>query len=271
MKKRYFLYLKFLGGFVLALIAVFLFSMPECRAEEELAQNSNTNPDTGFRVVVEDDAELLTEEQCRKLAAVMEGITAYGNVAFKTVDVNTASTESYASSFYRKRFGTDSGTLFMIDMDNRNIWIYSDGAVYQVITTTNANTITDNVYRYASRGEYYECAAEAFRQINALLEGQRIARPMKYISNALLAMILALLINYGIVLRLTGLRKPGDREILGNIHRRFSYTKPTAVHTHQTKTYDPVSSGGGGGSGGGHGGGGGGGGHSSGGGGGHSF
>ena len=262
---------KFSLGIILLLAAVFICSLPKCRAEEERGQNTYANPDTGFLVVVEDDAELLTEEQRRELAAVMESITAYGNVAFKTIDVNTASTESYARSFYQKRFGTDSGTLFLIDMDNRNIWIHSDGAVYGVITTANANTVTDNVYQYASRGDYYGCAAEAFRQINALLEGQRIARPMKYISNALLAMILALLINYGLVLRFTGLRKPGEGEILGNIYRRFSYTKPTAVHTHQTKTYDPVSSGGGSSGGGGHSGGGGGGGHSSGGGGGHSF
>lgn len=45
------------------------------------------------------------------------------------------------------------GTVFAIDMDNRNIWIHSDGAVYQVVTKGYADTVTDNVYRYASRGD----------------------------------------------------------------------------------------------------------------------
>lgn len=263
-------FVKFYLAAVFCLVLALL-PMLKSYAEEGAGQNFYENPDTGFLAVLEDDAGLLTEEQLMELAEEMEDITAYGNVAFKTIDVNGASTESYARSFYQNRFGTDSGTLFLIDMDNRNIWIHSDGAVYQVITTANANTITDNVYRYASRGDYYGCASEAFRQINALLQGQRIARPMKYISNALLAVILALLINYGLVLRFTGLRKPKEGEILGSIHRKFSFTKPRAVHTHQTKTYDPVSSGGGSGGGGGHSSGGGGGHSSSGGGGGHSF
>ena len=164
-------------------------------------------------------------------------------------------------------FGTDSGTLFVIDMDQRNIWIHSDGAVYEVITTAYANTITDNVYRYASKGDYYGCASEAFRQIHELLRGRRIAQPMKYISNALLALILALLVNYGLVIGFTRLRKPKKEEILASIHRRFDYRNLHAVYTHQTKIYDPVS----GGSSGGGSSSGGGGGSSSGGGGGHSF
>ena len=229
------------------------------------------NPDTEYRIYIEDRAELLTEDQRRELFQAMQRITAYGNAAFLTTDRNAASTESLARSYYMERFGTDSGTVFVIDMDNRNIWIHSDGAVYKVITSAYADTVTDNVYRYASDGDYYGCAREAFAEIYALLEGQRIAQPMKYISNALLAMILALLANFGLVICLTRLRRPGEDALLANISRRFRFTKPDAVYTHQTKTYDPVSSGGSGGSGGSSGGGSGGGGGSSGGGGGHSF
>lgn len=237
-----------------------------CHGQEE----AWVNPDTGYRVLVEDEAGLLTEEQRRELAQEMQGITAYGNAAFVTTDHNDASTESFAREYYRERFGTDSGTVFVIDMDNRNIWIHSDGAIYRVITVANANTVTDNVYRYASKGDYYGCAEEAFREIHALLEGQKIARPMKYISNALLALILALLVNFGLVTYSARLRKPKERVLLANIHRRFVFTRPNAAYTHQTKVYDPVSSGSGGGSGGGRSSSGGGGGRS-GGGGGHRF
>lgn len=246
---------KLLMGMILG-IGIFVTSVSTCFAEEIY---------TDYRVVIEDEAELLTEEQETALAEVMEGITAYGNVAFVSVAENSSSAESFARTFYQLQFGTRSGTLFLIDMDNRKIWIHSDGAVYKVITTAYANTITDNVYRYASDKEYYECAAEAYEQILALLEGQKIAQPMKYISNALLAMILALLINFGLVCYFTRLRKPAEAELLRNIEKRFATTKPTATFTRETKVYDPVessssSSGGGGG-----------GGSSSGGGGGHSF
>lgn len=229
-----------------------------------------TNPDTGFYIIIEDDAKLLTDAECEELAATMQKITEYGNVAFKTVSTSSSSTESLARNFYRQKFGSESGTLFLIDMDNRKIWIYSDGAVYQTITSAYADTITDNVYRYASGGNYFGCADEAFRQIYALLQGSRIAQPMKYISNALLAVILALLLNFGLISYYMRIRKPHGSEILDSIQRTFTYSKPIATFTHETKEYSPVSSGSGGSGGGGHSSGGGGG-HSSGGGGGHSF
>lgn len=208
-------------------------------------QEDHAEENEFYRVVLEDDAQLLDEEERQELAAAMEDITAYGNAAFKTIDSNDGSTESYARRYYMEQFGTDSGTLFLIDMDNRNIWIHSDGAVYKVITTSYANTITDNVYRYASYGDYYDCAAKAFEQIYALLEGHRIAQPMKYISNLLLAVILALLLNYGLVSFNARLRKPGRKELLGNAGNHFSYTKPEAFFTRESRTYNPVSSGGG--------------------------
>jgi len=255
-----------------------VFAAQLCSYGQETEEKSPAwiNPDTGYQVWVEDEAGLLTQEQLTELSQVMEGITAYGNVGFVTTDNHDSSTENFARGYYRNRFGTDSGTIFVIDMDKRNIWIHSDGAVWKVVTAAYADTITDNVYRYASRGDYYGCAREAFEEIHKLLKGQKIARPMKYISNALLAMILAMLANYGLVICFTRLHQPKRKALLANMERKFRYSQIKAVHTHQTKIYDPVSSGSGGGSsghssggGGGHSGGGGGG--RSGGGGGHSF
>ncbi len=259
-----------LGTFLILCSMMLSFEMPKCYGKEpDETQKLCENSDTGCRIVVEDEAELLTEEERLELLEEMKKITAYGNAAFLTVDRNDGSTEELARSYYRKQFGTDSGTVFLIDMDNRNIWIHSDGGIYQVITAAYANTITDNVYRYASREDYYGCAREAFRQIQALLEGQKIAQPMKYISNALLALILALLGNFGLIIFFTRLRKPREDAILADIHRKLHYSGIVGTYTHQTQIYDPVSRGSGGGRSGGGGGGGGGG--RSGGGGGHSF
>lgn len=246
--------------------------LPVSYAQEAAGSGSwerYVNPDTGYRVVVEDRAGLLDPEQLQELSRIMEPVTAYGNAAFVTVRRNTDSTETFARSYYRDRFGTDSGTVFVIDLDHRNLWIHSGGAVWQVVTAANASTVTDNVYRYASKGDYYQCGAEAFRQIQALLKGKKIPRSMKYISNALLALILALLANYGLVIWSGGLHKPGEKAVLAAIDRKFAYQNLQAIYTHQTRTYDPVSSGGGGHHGGGGRGGGGGG--RSGGGGGHGF
>lgn len=226
------------------------------------------NAATGYRVLIQDDAHLLTKAERAKLATLMEEITEYGNAIFKTIDKTSMTTSSYAESFYHSTLGKDSGVLFLIDMYNRNIWIFSDGAIYKTVTKSYADTVTDNIYKYASRKEYYTCAAKAFEQIDSLLRGQKIAQPMKYISNLLLAASLALLFNFGLMTYVTKVRRTSRDELLKSVEKKFTCTKPVATFTYKDKTYSPVesSSGGGGGSSGGGGGG-----SSSGGGGGHSF
>ena len=225
------------------------------------------NPDTGFQIILEDDAGLLSEDELTQLSLEMQNITAYGNVAFKSVSCNYLSASRFAENYYHELFGQQSGTLFLIDMDNREIYIFSDGAVNRTITGSYADTITDNVYRYASEGEYFLCASKAFEQISSLLAGRKIAQPMKYISNALLALILAALINYFIIRALSSGKKPSTGEILNASSASFAFRNPQKYLTNQTKVYSPPSGGGGGGRSGGGGGGGG----RSGGGGGHRF
>lgn len=234
---------------------------------------SKINSDTGYQIILEDDADLLTSEEEASLAETMMDITAYGNAAFKTIDINYSSASGYASSYYHEQFGTESGTLFLIDMDNRMLYIFSDGNVYKIVTKGRAETITDNVYRYASNGDYFTCSNEAFTQIYTILNGNEIAQPMKYISNALLAVLLALLINFIIINRASGLRRTGSDPMIHAAKANFQFNEPEVTFINETKVFSPVETSGGGG-GGGHGGGGfggGGGGGHSGGGGGHSF
>lgn len=234
-------------------------TLPE---QSEIYGEVYQNPETGYSVIVEDDAELLMDDERTELVGKMQEITAYGNVAFKSIPENSSSTEAFADYYYYANFGTDSGTLFLIDMENRNIWIFSDGAVYEVVTTAYAETVTDNVYRLASDEAYYECAAKAFEQITALLKGQKIAQPMKYISNALLALSIGLLLNFGVAIYLTKAWRAENEELLSTVNRKFFYTRPTIEYLSQTKKFSPRSHGGGGSGGGGG---------SSGGGGGHGF
>ena len=230
-----------------------------------------TNDETGYKVVIEDDAQLLTDGEKSQLAETMKDITPYGDVAFKSLDYNPYSTETYIERYYNSIFGTGSGTVFLIDMDNRNIWIYSDGSIYSTITTAYANVITDNVYAYASDKDYFTCANKAFIQEAALLQGRRISQPMKYISNALLAIAIAILINYFIVRQTSRVRKASDNEIVNGVFANNAFNNVSVNFIRQTRTYSPRSSSSSGSSGGHSGGGGGGGGHSGGGGGGHSF
>ena len=223
----------------------------------------------GYQIVVDDQEDLLTPEEEKMLAGKMAEVAEYGNVAFVTVS-QYEDTGSYARKLYRSYFGKDSGMLFLIDMGRRNIWIYCDGAIYQTIDRAYANTITDNIYRYAKRGEYCDCAMNAFDQASILLKGGRIAQPMKYISNMLIACVCALLVNFFLL----ALQRGDDEKIIAKAAPALAtsvgvYVVSKKITSSRSRKHVEYS--GGGSSGGGSSGGGGGGGGSSGGGGGHSF
>jgi uncharacterized protein len=106
---------------------------------------------------------------------------------------------------------------------------------------------------------------ETLLQMLALLEGRKIAQPMKYISNFLIATLLALIINYFIVMAVSKANKPSDEKLLKYMNHSLQVSNLAVEFSHQTRVYSPQESSSGGGGGGGGGGG------SSGGGGGHSF
>ena len=228
-----------------------------------------TNPQTGYSIYIDDGEDLLTDSEEAALIEDMKPVTEFGNAGFVTCENNDQSTSSYSSQKYAALFGTESGSLLVIDMGMREFYIKNNGEISKVITNAYSNTISDNIYRYAARGEYYKCASSCFEQIYTLLSGGRIAQPMRYISAALLALILGLLINYMLVRALSAPKKAGAAEVIDAAKVDFILRHPTANLDHTTRVYSPVRSSGG--SGGGSRGGGGGGGHSGGSGGGHRF
>lgn len=203
----------------------------------------SSNPETGYYIRIDDAANLLSISEETELQKYMEPISDYGNVAFVSIDNNPEySTERYAKGYYKEHFGSSSGVLLLIDMEERYIWIYSQGEIYDTVTTAYANTITDNVYSYATRHDYLTCASKAFTQINTLLQGKPIAQPMKYISNALLSVAIALLINYFLVMALSHSRKPSNSQLLDGIFSKTQINNSQAQFVRQTKRYSPQSS-----------------------------
>lgn len=240
----------------------------EIENNEQGTPNANEyeNQETKYKLRIIDDAELFSDDEEVKLKDQMISLTSYGNIILVTLKENSMSTAGYAEYYYHKEYGTSSGSIFVIDMDNRNVYIFSDGANYRTITKRKATSITDNVYTYATAEQYYKCASKVFEQMLTLLEGGKIAEPMRHISNFVLAITTAFFINFFIVLACSKVKKASNKEVLGNCNIRFDIGEITGTVIGEHRVYNPhtdSSSGGGGGGGGGGG--------SSGGGGGHSF
>ena len=226
--------------------------------------------DNGNEAIVRDDADLFSDTEEQKLIDRLKTALPYGGAAIVTTNHNSSTTSHYAESAYREYFGKNSGTLFLMDMDNRYLQFFSDGSNYRVLTESKTNEISDNVYSYASKGDYFKCADMAFEQVATVLSGGRIVTPMRYVTNAIFAIGLVLMVNIWIVVLQR--KKPDPSKIvdtMGQTHRGAVKRVRTTM-TKQRKTRHTESSGGGVHIGGGGGFGGGGGGHS-GGGGGHSF
>ena len=150
-------------------------------------------------VIIDDQADLLTAEEESKLQADYAGILEYMDVAFVSRDVVSGSTESYARSYVNGNFGSGPASIFFIDMDNREIYIFSNAAGLRILNKADARAITDNIYKLASAGNYYGCADQAFSQMLAKCRGEKLARPVKHITNAMIAVLFGILLNYFVV------------------------------------------------------------------------
>ena len=231
------------------------------------------NPDSGYEACIYDQADLLSASEEKQLIEDMQTLTDYGNVVFYSISETDKQPAYKAETLYAELYGGNdvSGTLFLIDMQNRELYLYNAGRenvrsdMSYVITSGKSSSIMDNVYKYASDKDYYKCASETFRQELSLMGGGKIAQPMRITGNVFLALIIGLLIAYFIVRAFSGTNPPSEKEVLAAIQTQQQLNNFQKIFTHQTRRYDPPSSS----SSGGGGGGGGGGGHSSGGG--HGF
>ena len=209
----------------------------------------------GTVLVVNDSENLFSDSEIRTFTESAAGVLQYANVAVVTSAEEDY--EGYAQYLYDQYFGNDSdSTLFMINMNPRNIYIYSNGKIKQTLDKEAVLSITDNIYRQARMGAYYACAEKALSQEATLLSGGRILKPMKYIGNFFLAFMLAILLTFYLTF---SLRPKVKKEAIAGFDEKVLAAMAAGILfslANEQRIYDPVkdsssSSGGGGGGGGG--------------------
>lgn len=146
--------------------------------------------------LIDDQAGLLSKEEQEQLRNRYADLTNYTSAAFVTTDYVSGSTAAFAKSYVKRNFTGDAAIVFVIDLDNRQLYIYSNRKAVGMVSAADARAITDNIYTYATKGDYFTCADAAFSQILTRCQGGRIARPVKHITNALIAVVAGILINF---------------------------------------------------------------------------
>ena len=176
---------------ILAFLLILLLLVPVLAAAE-----TRTNETTGFIAVLDDNGSLLDTAEYDGVWEAMMPVTEYCNVGFYTC---SGSDKTYvmdkAKAWANANF-KGTCTLFIIDMATRQLAVWSSTDVQKTLTQSKGYTITDNVYKYASRGDYAGCAESAFNQMYKVLKGVNVKGPMRVISNALLALLAAILLAY---------------------------------------------------------------------------
>lgn len=193
------------------LLAVFFIFV--CNPVKANAETLYVNAENGNAVQVLDEAALFSADDIAEIAEGLKSFTAFGNALVATTGVNDhATVKQLAVSFYDRAFGISEGAVFLIDMDDREIYLYTEGDLYKKLSVKRAMAITDNVYKYASNEKYGECAKQAFAQATRVLEGGRIAEKLKYWGNGMLALILSLMVNYTILRRTSYIKHDGEED-----------------------------------------------------------
>lgn len=212
------------------------------------------NRDTNYVAYVLDGADYLTYEEENQLIEDMIPLTEYTNVVYVTDDNNIHYSESYSESFATNcaetLFDNESAIVYLCD--NEYDYIIVQGDIKKFISNGQCRSITDNVYSYSADEEYYKAARKAFSQALDLIEGRKIAEPMKYICNAFIGLFVAFLICYSIISGKSKLKRATNSEMLEGAINWIELGQPDVQFVNTTRTYSPQSSSSGGSRGGGH-------------------
>ena len=158
-----------------------------------------TNAETGFRVWIMDDEDLLSEQGERNLLEEMIPITEYGDVIFWSTDAPSMNEIEQAKDERYMLCQNESSCILVINTDRRKVTFQSDGAINRVVNASLARSITDNASGQASSGDYYACASEVYSEVLTLLRGGVIAEPMRVVSMIVLGLMLSFVLVVSVV------------------------------------------------------------------------
>lgn len=124
---------------------------------------------------VYDHADLLSvqeEEYLENLAAERKEQWNMNFLVVTTDDARGKNSMEYADDFYDARFPEESekdGVLYLIDMDNREIYLSTCGEAIRYLTDNRIENILDEAYEYVADVDYYGTFVTFFEKTEAYL------------------------------------------------------------------------------------------------------
>ena len=153
----------------------------------------------GYRIIIEDTANLLSAEDEARVLEAMEALSAYGNVVFWSSN-NSVSDPLLALQQYVDRNISSSldvpSFAFSINMADRKMSLLSRGSLQSYVDSSEANAIRDRNTGYATRGDYGGCAVAIYEDVFNAVHGIYEFSAMRTICGVLLGLGIALLVVF---------------------------------------------------------------------------
>lgn len=116
---------------------------------------------------IADDADLFSDYEETEVSSAIEYFTSEKefSLAVVTTDFTSGlSSEEYADDYYDYLIDNEgldeNGLLFLIDMDNREVWISTSGECILSYNDIEIDSIIDNGYNSLTNGDYAQCILE---------------------------------------------------------------------------------------------------------------
>lgn len=109
------------------------------------------------RASVDDMADLLSDEEEQELLSLAEEISLDNNMDIRVVttdDTGGKTTRSFSDDYFESLTDTYEGACYLIDMDNREFYLTTEGRMIWYLNDDRRDTILDNAYEYASSGDF---------------------------------------------------------------------------------------------------------------------
>ena len=158
------------------------------------------NSKTGFRAVIEDELDLLTAAEERKILDNMIPLTEYGSVAFWSTREESADVQTQAEEKRRALFGEESSCIVVINKAYQQLSIQGHGYFAKVVTSARAGRIAARGSTDLTRGQTYNAVSEAFSQIGTLTGSSKAAAHLRVFCNLFLSLMIGLTLTSVFVL-----------------------------------------------------------------------
>ena len=117
-----------------------------------------------FDVMIDDRASLFSEEEAENIDGVayeFANLTEFSVAVVTTENAMGKSAMEFADDYYDSLIfssgWSENGILFLIDMDNREIYVSCAGLCIDEYSDYELNEIVDGGYAYVSAGKYSDC------------------------------------------------------------------------------------------------------------------